>query len=80
MKKILTIAGATALVASQSVAATAAPALDSADRAASPLGASEKMGGGSEIWLVLGFAALAAAIVFLIEDNEDDGDTLPASP
>jgi len=79
VKNILTIAGATALVAGQSVAATAAPALNSADRAASPVGASEKMGGGNEIWLVLGFAVLAAAIIFLIEENEEDDD-FPASP
>jgi len=80
VKNISMIAGAAALVAGHSVAATAAPALDSADRASSPVAAAEKMGGGSEVWLVLGFAVLAAAIVFLIEENEDDEETLPASP
>tara|TARA_E500000305_G_C3991847_1_gene222402 strand:+ start:117 stop:347 length:231 start_codon:yes stop_codon:yes gene_type:complete len=76
MKNILTMAGAAALVAGQSVSAAAAT--DTAARTASPVSTSEKIGGGSEVWLVLGFAVLAAAIVFLVEENEDD--ETPASP
>ncbi len=77
MKKIITLAGAAALVAGQSVSAAAAT--DAAPRAASPVSTSEKIGGGSEVWLVLGFAVLAAAIVLLVEESEDDVES-PASP
>ena len=76
MKNMITLAGAAALVAGQSVSAAAAT---EAPRAASPVSTSEKIGGGNEVWLVLGFAVLAAAIVLLVEESEDDAET-PASP
>lgn len=81
LKKIITSTVAAALLAGHSAAATAAPvAFESADRAASPVTEAEEFAGGSELLLILGFAAIAALIIFLVEDSENDFDDLPASP
>lgn len=82
MLKNIIASGVAGVLAVSSVAASAAPvAFDSANRTATSVGDAEEIGGeGSEVWLVAVFAALAAAIIFLIEDSEDDIDDLPASP
>lgn len=81
MKKIIAsaVAGTIALT---SVAAAAAPiAFQSATRTASPVAGAENLGeDASEIWVAIIFALVAAGIIVLIENEEDDIDDLPASP
>ena len=64
-----------------SVAASAAPmAFETATRAASPVSATEELGEGNDVWLILLFAAVAAGIIVAIEGNEGSVDDLPTSP
>ena len=81
LKKIITSTVAAGLLVGHTAAATAAPiAFESADRAASPAANAEEFGGGSELLLILGFAAIAALIIVLVENEGNDIDDLPASP
>ncbi len=79
LKKIIASTVAAGLLAGNAVAASAAPiAFESANRAASPVASAEQMEEMSEAWLVLLFAAIAAAIILLVEGSE--GTELPTSP
>lgn len=78
IKKIIASVGAAGFLAAQSVAVVAAPV---ADRTSSPVAESEELAGISTVWLTVLFAALAAGIIILIEEEEDgDIDVLPVSP
>ena len=74
MKKIISTAIAASLMAA-STAAVAAPAVERLD---APVSEAEEAGVSTGL-VVIGFAILAAAIVYFIEDN-DDNDDLPTSP
>ena len=77
-KKLISSAAVAALMLTQSVAATAAPA----DRIAAPVAEQNALGGeaGISTPLLIGlFALVGLGIILLIEDKEDGVD-LPSSP
>ncbi len=80
LKKIVASAVAAGLIAGHTAAMAAPVAIDSSDRSAAALDGAEGLEGGSEVWLILLFALVAAGIIVLIEGNEGDVDDLPASP
>ncbi|WP_340587824.1 hypothetical protein [Erythrobacter alti] len=76
MKKIITTAVATGLLLGTSANAVAAPVID---RDAATVSDAEGIGEGGSLLIVLIVAALIAAGIVLIENNEDP-DNLPTSP
>lgn len=80
LKKALASVVAAGLLTGQAVVAVAATDAAMPNRTASPVGEAEELAGMSPALLVGLFAALAAGLIILIEEEEDDVDDLPVSP
>ena len=79
IKNIIASTAVAGAVTLSSIAASAAPiAFESADRAASPIGASEEVNGLGDAWLIILVLLISSGLIVLIENNE--GNDLPASP
>lgn len=76
LKKTLASVVAAGLLTGQTVVAMAA----TPDRAAAPVGEADEFAGMSSAVLIGLFAVLAAGLIILIEEEENDVDDLPVSP